>query len=474
MIETVLTFEEIKFLRHQNKQVTVETSTGFEQIGDVIEKYMDGYKISLSNGKTFVGASTHKILMTTGMYENLGDVQIGDVTSSGILITGKEFVAEQRWIDFQVIANHSSYIQSGIVHHNTGKSLIIYLLCRYFQLIVKGRVLLLVPNVGLVEQMFTDFRDYSQQDKEWKVFHNVSKIYAGQSKTCLNDVVISTWQSLQKIGKSKEYFPKEWFEQFAAIIVDEVHLADGAQIKRIVELCYLAEYRVGLSGTLDKDDLSDHTVRGLLGPVTVVQTTKQAMQDGYLAKLNIKQIILKYPRGQKKLEDYQEEVDFVCAHMDRNKFLVNLVCSLKGNSLILVDRVAKHSDVLIEQIRAQAGNRKVFYINGSVSGEDRNEIRAIVEKETDAIILATYGSFSTGSNVKNIHNVILGSSSKSMVRVLQTIGRGLRTSKTKFECNLYDIVDYIRSKCFSLRHADERLKLYKEEGFTWTTINVNI
>ena len=356
----------------------------------------------------------------------------------------------------------------------TGKSLIIYLLCRYFQQVVKGRVLLLVPNVGLVEQMFTDFRDYSQQDAEWKVFNNCSKIYSGQNKTGLNEIVISTWQSLQKIGKSKDAFPKEWFEQFAGIIIDEVHQADSSEIKRIIELCHLAEYRVGLSGTLDKDDLSDHTVRGLLGPVTVVQTTKQAMEDGYLAQLNIKQVILKYPRGQQKLDDYQAEMDFVCGHLGRNKFIMNLATSLHGNTLVLVNNVGKHGDILIEQLRAQAGDRKVFYIKGSVSGEDRNVIRAIVEKETDAIILATYGSFSTGSNVKNIHNIILGSSSKSMVRVLQSIGRGLRKSKTKSECNLYDVVDHIRSKCFSLTHADERLKLYQEEGFKWTTSVINI
>lgn len=356
----------------------------------------------------------------------------------------------------------------------TGKSLIIYLLCRYMQQVVKGRILLLVPNVGLVEQMFTDFRDYSQQDPEWKVFQNVSKIYSGQDKTGLNEIVVSTWQSLQKIGKSKDAFPKEWFEQFAAIIVDEVHLADSSEIKRILELCNLADYRIGLSGTLDKDDLSDHTVRGLLGPVTVIQTTKQAMEDGYISKLNINQLILHYPKGQKKLEDYQAEMDFVCAHESRNKFIVNLATTLKGSTLILVNFVEKHGDILYEQLKAQAGDRKVFYIKGSVSGEDRNAIRAMIEKEVDPITIATYGSFSTGSNVKNIDNVILGHSSKSMVRVLQTIGRGLRKSKTKTHCNLYDIVDFIRSKCHSLNHAEERLKLYREEGFKWSTNNIKL
>lgn len=356
----------------------------------------------------------------------------------------------------------------------TGKSLIIYLLCRYFQEVMSSRILLLVPNVGLVEQMFTDFRDYSLEDKEWKVFQNCSKIYSGKEKTGLNEIVISTWQSLQKIGKSNEAFPKEWFEQFGAVIVDEVHQADSAEIKRIIELCHLATYRVGLSGTLDKDELSDHTVRGLLGPVTVIQTTKQAMDDGYLAQLDIKCLVLKYPRGQRKIEDYADEMNFICEHEDRTKYLINLVTSLKGNTLVLVNFVEKHSKRLLPMIEKAAGDRNVYYIDGNIKGDNRNSIRAILEKETNAILLVTYGAFAIGSNVKNIHNVVFGSPSKSDIRVLQSIGRGLRKSKTKSHCTLYDIVDNIKTNCFSIQHADERIEIYKNEGFKYSILNIKL
>jgi superfamily II DNA or RNA helicase len=170
-------------------------------------------------------------------------------------------------------------------------------------------------------------------------------------------------------------------------------------------------------------------------------------------------------------------MDFIVSHAGRNKFIRNLAISSKGNTLVLFQYVEKHGKLLHDMIWAKCADRKVFFVHGGTDAEQREQIRALTEKESDAIIVGSYGTFSTGVNIRNLHNIIFASPSKSRVRNLQSIGRGLRISSTKEACNLYDIGDDLswkKKKNFTLQHMVERIKIYNEESFKYSLVKVDI
>jgi ERCC4-related helicase len=202
-----------------------------------------------------------------------------------------------------------------------------------------------------------------------------------------------------------------------------------------------------------------------------------------LNKLNDKyklQNIDWYPsKGKKQNKDlkYQEEMDFIVGYFPRNKFIRNLALDQKGNTLVLFQYVEKHGKLLYDMIWAKCQDRKTFFVYGGTETEQRENIRKITEDENDAIIVASYGTFSTGINIKNLHNIIFASPSKSRIRNLQSIGRGLRRGDKKVVCNLYDIGDDMTWKArknFTLLHMIERLKIYADEQFDYTLVQVNI
>ncbi len=169
-------------------------------------------------------------------------------------------------------------------------------------------------------------------------------------------------------------------------------------------------------------------------------------------------------------------MELLVTHPKRNRFIRNLALNCKGNTLVLFQYVEKHGKILYEMIQEAAHeNRKIFFIHGGTDTEDRESIRAIVENETDAIIVASFGTFSAGVNIRNLHNVIFASPTKSRIRNLQSIGRGLRVSDTKSTCNLYDIGDDLswkKSKNYTLNHLIERVKIYSEESFDFKLVKV--
>jgi superfamily II DNA or RNA helicase len=349
----------------------------------------------------------------------------------------------------------------------SGKSLIIYLLTKYYNKLVKQKVLVIVPTVSLVMQMKKDFEDYQGKALD------IHCITAGVDKVSTSPIVISTWQSIYKM-------PKDWFNQFGCVIGDEVHQFKATSLKSIMEKLINCRYRVGFTGTLDGSLTNRVTLEGLFGPVHQVTTTTKLQEQNYVADLKIKAIILQYSSDTKLLVrkcTYPQEMDFLVRHEKRNKFIRNLSLSLKGNSLILFQYVDKHGKFLYDMISSKAEERKVFFVHGGVEGDDRERIRGIVETESDAIIVASYGTFSTGINIRNLHNVILASPSKSRVRILQSIGRGLRIGDDKSEMTLYDIADDLKSKThtnFTLQHFMERLNIYNSEGFEYKIYNTEL
>lgn len=346
----------------------------------------------------------------------------------------------------------------------SGKSFIIYMVMRK----LLRQTLIIVPTTTLVHQMYSDFEEYGFNSEKY-----CHKIFSGKDKNTDKPVVITTWQSIYKLRK-------DWFKKFDVVIGDEAHLFKAKSLTSILEKMEDTEYRFGFTGTLDGTQTHKLVLEGLFGPAQKVITTKELMDSGTLADFKIKILALKYHDEIRKIVskmDYQAEMDFIVSHEGRNKFIKNLALSLEGNTLLLFQYVEKHGKILEEMIKEEAGDRKVFFIHGGVKGEERDDIRGIVEKENGAIIVASYGTFSTGVNIKNLHSIIFASPSKSKIRNLQSIGRGLRKSDTKDSATLYDIADDLSWKStsnFTLKHLMERVKVYDEEKFDYKLYSIGI
>lgn len=352
----------------------------------------------------------------------------------------------------------------------SGKSLIIYLIFRQLHQYQNLKGLIIVPTTSLVEQLYSDFGDYNNDEMT-----NVHRIYQGKEKDTDKPLTISTWQSLYKL-------PKEYFHQFDYIIGDEAHLFKAQSLTTILTSCINAKYRIGLTGTLDGTKTHKLVLEGLFGSVKKVITTRELIDKQQVSDFEIKCLVLKHDDEmclQIKDKTYQEEIQYLIANENRNKFIKNLAVSLGNNTLILYQMVDKHGQILYDMIREtkNIGDRKVFFVHGGVDANDREEIRRIMEIENDAIVVASFGTFSTGINIRNLHNIIFASPSKSRVRNLQSIGRGLRQSEGKEKAILYDIADDLRYKKhmnFTLKHFVERVKIYTEEKFPFKIYKIGL
>jgi intein/homing endonuclease len=373
---------------------------------------------------------------------------------------------------FGLTVEDSLYITNGgMVTHNSGKSAIIYLIARWHQ--HQGRkTLIIVPTTSLCHQMFGDFKEYSSMDSAWDVNENVGIVMGGKEKSTNKPIIVATWQSIYKQ-------PPSYFSQYESIIGDEAHLFSGKSLTTIMNKAVLAKFRVGTTGTLDGTKTHELVLTGLFGPVRRVTTTRELMDAKQLAELNITCLQLGYSDADRKAMkgmNYQQEIDWIVTHPKRNTFISNLALKQTGNTLLLFQYVEKHGKVLFEMLKERKDpNRKVFFIHGKVEAEVRDHVRKITEHETDAIIVASNGVFSTGTNIRNLHSIIFASPSKSRVRNLQSIGRGLRRSDTKDSCELFDIGDDLSwktKKNHTLRHMIERIKIYNTEKFNYKIIHV--
>jgi superfamily II DNA or RNA helicase len=383
--------------------------------------------------------------------------------------------------DYQVDAiHHSLRFNRTLLLSPTasGKSFIIYALIRYYTHLLKdepkSRCLLIVPTTSLVEQMYTDFESYG-----WNVENNCHRLYSGHSNITDKKVLISTWQSLFRL-------PKEYFDQFGVVFGDEAHFFKAKSLTEIMTKLIDCKYRIGLTGTLDGALTHKLVLEGLFGAVNKVTSTKKLMDKKQLSNLAVRCLILKHTEENSKIVSkgkYQDEIDYLVSSKKRQKFIKNLALDQKGNTLVLFQLVEKHGEPLFKIIDEAAkglwgiGERKVFFVSGKTPAEARESIRGIVEKENNAIIVASYGTFSTGINIKNLHNIIFASPSKSRIRNLQSIGRGLRLGDNKINATLYDIADdltYKSKENFTLKHFQERINIYTEEEFDYEIHNIQL
>ena len=372
--------------------------------------------------------------------------------------------------DYQVKAVENMLSQKrGIIVSPTGsgKSLMIFLMLRWFLENSSKNVLIVVPTTSLVSQMYGDFLDYANQDKALdKMIHC---IFSGKEKINNQRIIISTWQSIYKM-------PASWFDDFGMVVGDEAHAFKAKSLTSLMTKMRDCEYRIGTTGTIpDNTQVHKLVLEGLFGPLYYSTTTKALMDEGTLAELKINMLILKHSETACRAivkKTYQEEIDYIVSHEKRNNFITNLALDLDGNTLILFNYVDKHGKPLFKMIKEKAHERrKIFYVSGETKTDIREDVRKITETQKNAIIVASLGTFSTGINIKNLHNIVFASPSKSQIKVLQSIGRGLRKSDDGRITQLYDICDNLSwksKKNYTFEHGAERLRIYSREKFNFT------
>ena len=349
---------------------------------------------------------------------------------------------------------------------SSGKSASIYMTTRYYQSTLENpRILIIVPNVLLVKQLYNDYINYSVNNG-YEVEKNLHKSCEGISPITDKPITIATWQTLNNIKD------KSFFQKFDCVICDEVHLASGKSITGIFSKCTNAYIRFGLTGTLKTDALHPLQVSACVGEVKQFIKAKELIDIGQATKLKITMIGLEYSLDERLLLvngdfGYKDEINFIIKHERRNKVIVDAALSLKGNSLFLFDRIEKHLDIVHKAILARIPpNKKVFVIDGSVKGSERDTIKAAIENGNDIILLASFGTVSTGVSIKKLHNMVLCHPTKSIVRTLQSLGRMLRLHDSKSVSRVFDLVDDFRVDAFvnhTFRHACKRLEYYQSE-----------
>lgn len=363
---------------------------------------------------------------------------------------------------------------------SSGKSFIIYVINEWYRRKLNTKSLIIVPTIGLVKQMQSDFESYG---------------YTGTFNTSIDgliktndhefDTTITTWQSLDN-GKKK--LSKEWYNQYQVVFGDEAHGAKATTLINILSSMVNTPYRFGTTGTLDNSELNKTTIYGLFGAPYRTTTTRELIDEGHAADIKIKCIVLKYSDAERKefhksitdkktklqrKRSYQEEVDYLVGHTRRTEFIRNLALSLKGNKLVFF-RLTDHGEALYNSLKDHSN---VFYIDGSVKGNERELIRKAMEEEEDATLVASMGTTSTGVSINRLHHMIAASPSKSKIKVLQSIGRMLRQHGEKTHAVLYDIVDDLshgKLKNFVLQHFEERAKIYDSEQFDYKIYTVGL
>ena len=445
-----------------------------------------------------------------------------DISNEQIEDFYKTIFKDQKWVprDYQdtsiklALKNKRGIIESCV---GSGKSIVIYILTRYLLNATSednAKILIIVPTINLVNQLFSDFKDYGFENIENQcniLFNKTAKIFNEKLP-----ITISTFQSLA--NKSQEFF-----EDFIGVIVDEAQTAKAISIKNILSNCVNAEYRIGTTGTLPKEKLDLMTIYGYLGPRLFYIKSKELIDKGILSKITVANIILKYPdeifnkiinKTKRKIScrcgykeeiylndpnihtaikecplcgnnelnkknkiDYNDEIDFIIDCKDRNKifrYIIKNATKINENVLILVDRL-EHLNTLKKYLEKECGDRKIVEICGETDADLRENIRKQMIDNGGFILVATYKTVQLGVNIPRLHHVILGSSGVSEIKIIQSIGRGLRLHETKDKMILWDIIDdltFIKKsgkiyENFVFLQHKERLKYYDEQGFKY-------
>lgn len=352
---------------------------------------------------------------------------------------------------------------------SSGKSFICYNLV--LALMNLGPVLIVVPTVNLVEQLYKDFHVYSQLNG-FDVVSNVHYVYAGQNPRSGKAVTISTWQSLMDL-------PESYFHQFHTVIGDECHHFKAKSLKYIIENAINAKYRIGMTGSLDGKEVNELTLTGLFGPIKRVAHTHQLMEEGKVAKLKVNVVLMhhKAVNGAFLGMDYSNQTKLLISSEERNRIIRKIIADQEGNKLVLFQLVDFHGKPLYKQMKEEYPEKEIYFISGKTPLQEREAIRKIMSEKTNIILIASYGTYSTGMNVPSIRHVFSTIPGNSQVRLLQSIGRVLRLDEGKTEATFWDFADKMNwdgRNNIGFKHLEERLQIYMKEKFNVSIYEVNL
>lgn len=344
-----------------------------------------------------------------------------------------------------------------------GKSYIIALLTQILYL-QKLKGVIVVPNITLVNQIKSDFESYG-------IFLNPTLIGGNNKGDLSSQLTITTWQSLKNF-KDKTF-------DFDFIIVDEAHSAKADVLRTIINKCTRAKYKIALTGTIPKLRIDYLKLVGLFGLPMKLLTQRDLIEKGLGTEIEIKKIELNYsdfPEG-----EYQSQVKFIKENKNRTRFISKLANGLKGNTIVLFSHT-KHGLELFYNILSLKDVKKdnaykdlifqkeikVFFINGLINGEQREIIRNLLEKYDDCILVANYSCIGTGTNIKNLKNIIFAHPRKSYVSVTQALGRLIRRHENKAVSRVFDIVDNFG--VFKRHFSERRINCYESQNYSVETI----
>lgn len=367
-----------------------------------------------------------------------------------------------------------------------GKTLITYLYCKFllnFKFKNNQKILIIVPRKDLVIQTVKAFKEFNEFNEPIIV----SSVYSGAKQLANADIVIGTYQSLSN-------YDDDYFDDFGCLIADEAHTTKAYSIKtEIYSKCKNVEYLFAMTATYPEYNTIDYLdIVSMFGPLVLVKSLKNLIADGNIADIKINRFIINYGNHEdikyftknlkaenKSLDEhekltgsqiYRAEKNMLQSCEIRNNFILKVVAKFKDTQLLLVEN-REYLDILYSMMYMHFPDKKILQIHGDIA--DRQPILEQMEAESNVVCIATYETFSTGISVNNIHHVHFPDGGKSMFRVLQGLGRGVRLHKDKKYLNVFDYVDLIVSSSYQT-HANERLKIYKTEKLNVVDIKITI
>ncbi|MCX8008278.1 MAG: DEAD/DEAH box helicase family protein [Patescibacteria group bacterium] len=432
----------------------------------------DGKIYLFSRGNLYVGLIPElvKVLDKLGkkytinlnkIYSDVVDSEYIDAFLNSINLPFELRSYQKKLIDEGIKEKRATFLSAT----SSGKSICIYSLAAFwYRHLENPKILIVVPSINLVTQLYSNFIEYNSiiPESDISLVHHESNKINPDAR-----VVISTWQSAYK-------WPNSTLEKFNCIFFDEVHTAKAKEISKFLEKLTNAYIRYGFTGTLDDEKIHHFIIEGLFGPRINIIGLNDLIEEGYATNLKIEVIEFKYSQKYNP-KDYYDEIDFLINNNKRNLLILTLAGKLSGNTMILFHRI-KHGMDLYEKAKKLFPSKNIYLIYGKTEAELREQARLIMNKDLsgNTLIIASIQIFSVGVDIPSLKNLILAHPTKSKIRLLQSIGRILRKHKTKEESKFFDFGDNLGTNNYTYEHFLKRIKYYIKENLPFKITKLNL
>jgi superfamily II DNA or RNA helicase len=323
------------------------------------------------------------------------------------------------------------------------------------------KCLMVVPDLGLVQQTYDEFLNCG-------ITFKVTRWTGNNKPDLTSNVIICNIQILQS-----QFEYNDWVKYVDLLIIDECHkIKPSNKISKVINTIKTGN-RYGFTGTLPLDSLDKWYIIGKLGPVLYEKNSYELRLESYLTNVEVKILNLNYknvvvPRISDS--EYRDELDFIYSHEKRNQLIGRISDKLTNNTLILVNHIV-HGENLLKTVRNICTNKRIFFIKGEVDIEERENIKKLMESSNDIVCIAISAIFSTGVNIKNLHNIMFVSGGKSFIRTVQSIGRGLRLHDNKDKLLIIDLCDNLH---YGRQHSEKRKSIYNMEKIQYSEKDIDI